>query len=101
MGIAKDQALEAKRKPPKAQAAMEDKYGGLQRRLDTSDQHWRDVNNDSMASAIRYITENGDAAMFGVTRDGGALVFQIWSGGQARKFYGTANEMEALLDGLK
>lgn len=48
---------------------------------------WSTANPLELADAVSRCTDNGDAIMFGRTRDGGAAVITILAGEERQRFY--------------
>jgi hypothetical protein len=53
---------------------------------------WAKVDEAGILVAIARVTEEGAALLFGVTRDGGALVLTICDGDERLKLYGTSTD---------
>lgn len=57
---------------------------------------WAEVDDLAMCQLVAEVTQDGDAVIFGVTRDGGALALTICSGDERGKYYAkTGTEMAA------
>ena len=62
---------------------------------------WGDAKPDLLARAIRLVTGDGDAIMFGLTSDGGAFVTNIYHSGRANKEYIPGNDnIDEFLEGI-
>lgn len=48
---------------------------------------WAEVDDLAVSQLIAEVTQDGDAVIFGVTRDGGALALTICSGDERGKYY--------------
>lgn len=58
---------------------------------------WEDAEADTLWRAIDEVTRRGDALMFSLTRDGGAVVLTVMSGDDRIKSYATGPEEIAAL----
>lgn len=58
---------------------------------------WEDADADTLWRTIQEVTSQGDAIMFGLTRDGGAVVLTVLSGDERVKQYATGEEEIAAL----
>jgi len=53
---------------------------------------WEEANAEDLWRTIYQVTNSGDALMFGLTRDGGAVVLTVLSGDDRTKAYATGEE---------
>lgn len=58
---------------------------------------WEDADQETLWRTIQEVTAQGDAIMFGLTRDGGAVVLTVLSGDERVKQYATGEEEIAAL----
>lgn len=58
---------------------------------------WEDADADQLWRAIYEVTNTGDALMFSLTRDGGAVVLTVLAGDERVRQYATGEEEIAKL----
>jgi len=87
----------------KSKGRREETVEQIRRSRDTSRSvaDWGNAKPELLAAAVRLITAEGDAVMFGITTDGGAHVFNIYHRGvRNAEYIGGRDSLDEFLEGV-